>query len=153
MNKSMIIDALNQKKNGAFFSVRLVSDVKLTAAAKKSGITAYKVTDMTARKGIDYKAQKSVQAKVDAGKVLTHELPWGNWIEGLEGVMLEHKGATYVRLYSAPNKATCRYYLNGKKVTLEELKDSGYVLNSYFNKSGEKPDAMTVRIENVQKIW
>ena len=153
MNKSMIIDALNEKKNGAFFSVRLVSDVKLTAAAKKSGVTAYKVTDMTARKGIDYKAQKSVQAKVDAGKVLMHDLPWGNWVEGQEGLLIEHKGATYVRLYSAPNKATCRYYLNGKKVTLEELKNSGYVLGSYFNKSGEKPDAMTVRIENVQKIW
>lgn len=153
MNTTAIIEALNKKQNGSFFKVRLVSPVSLNAAAKRSGVVAYKITEMTVRKGIDYKAQKSVQAKVDAGKILVHDLPWGTWMKGQEGLIIDHKGSQYVRLYSSPNKSTVKYFLNGVEVTRDELKDSGHVLSSYFNKPEEKPDAMTVKAENIQKIW
>ena len=59
--------------------IRLVSDVKLNAEAKRNGVVAYKISDMTVRKGIDYKNQKCVKEKVAAGKTLTHELPFGEW--------------------------------------------------------------------------
>ena len=68
MNTSMIIDTLSRKQNGSFFKIRLVSDVKLNAEAKRNGMVAYKISDMTVRKGIDYKNQKCVKEKVEAGK-------------------------------------------------------------------------------------
>ena len=140
MNTSMIIDTLSRKQNGSFFKIRLVSDVKLNAEAKRNGVVAYKVSDMTVRKGIDYKNQKCVKEKVEAGKVLTHELPFGEWAKGYEGLVIEHKGNKYI--------------LNGKEVSLDDLKKSGLVLNSYFSDSRkEKPDCMTVKAENIQEIW
>lgn len=154
MNTSMIIDTLSRKQNGSFFKIRLVSDVKLNAEAKRNGVVAYKISDMTVRKGIDYKNQKCVKEKVEAGKVLTHELPFGEWAKGYEGLVIEHKGNKYIRLYSTPNKASVKYVLNGREVSFDDLKKSGLVLNSYFSDSRkEKPDCMTVKAENIQEIW
>ena len=41
MNTSMIIDTLSRKQNGSFFKIRLVSDVKLNAEAKRNGVVAF----------------------------------------------------------------------------------------------------------------
>ena len=98
MNTNAIIMKLNNKNNGQFFKISWMSDVPITASAKARGQVVYKYTTGTVRKGINYANQKSVQMKVqNEGKVLTHELPWGHWMEGHEGLLIEHKGKTYVR--------------------------------------------------------
>ena len=155
MTTSMIINKLATKQNGAFFKIRWASELPLTAAAKKLGITAYKLTEAICRKGIDYKNQKSVQAKVDEGKILTHELPWGSWHPEHKGLVIQHKGKDYIRLYLGPNKTKTTYILNGAICTYDDLKNSGYVLNSWFNKTeaGEKPDALTLKSESIQMIF
>ena len=164
MNTQMIIDRLNQKQNGAFFNVRTVSDIPMLAAAKRMGHTCYKETVMTVRKGISYKNMKAVkdkialkvangeitQAEIDA---LDHKLPWGAWKAGSEGLIIEHKGQNYVRLYSSPNKAKVRYFLDGVEVTYDALKNSGVVQPSYFNKSGEPMTAITLKAENIMVIY
>lgn len=152
MNTSMIISTLNKKRNGSWFNASWVSDLPLNAAAKKAGVIGYKITNAQCRKGIQYKSQKNVKAKIDHGYELKSELPWGNWKSGHEGLIIEHKNNNYVRLYLGPNKSKVEYYLNGSKVTYEDLKNSGYLQASFFNKSDEKPDAITVKCENIQEI-
>lgn len=155
MNTSMIITTLGKKNNGSWFNIQWVSDLPVNAASKKSGVVAYKITTAQCRKGIRYSSQKSVQAKVENGKVLDHELPWGKWVEGHEGLLIEHKENIYVRLYLGPNTPHTSYFLNGKEVTIDELKESGCILNSFFKptSSAEKPDALTVKAQNIQQIW
>lgn len=143
--KNLLIK-LNEKHNGAFFSVSVVSKVPTVAKSTKR---VEKVTTMTVRKGIDYKAQKSVQEKVAEGKELTHKLPWGKWIEGFEGLLIEHNGAEYVRLYCSPNKSHTTFFCDGRVVDKEEIEAD--VRPSYWKHDG-KPDAMTVRTENVRVL-
>lgn len=155
MTTTMIINKLANKQNGAFFKIRWVSELPVNAAGKKLGVTAYKLTDATCRKGINYDKQKSVQAKVDEGKILTHELPWGQWHPDYAGLIIQHKGNDYVRVYLGPNKAKATYILNGAVCSYDNLKNSGYIQPSYFKKaeSGEKPDALTLKAENIQMIF
>ena len=155
MTTDMIIKKLATKQNGAFFKIRWATEIPLTAAAKRMGITAYKLTEATCRKGISYQNQKSVQAKVEEGKILTHELPWGQWHPEYAGLVIQHKGKDYIRLYMGPNKSKATYILNGAICTYDDLKNSGYVLKSWFTKaeSGEKPDALTLKSESIQMIF
>ena len=152
MNTNAIIMKLAEKNNGQFFKATWMSDVPITASAKAHGRVVYKFTSGTVRKGIDYASQKSVQMKVEKGKVLTHELPWGKWVTGHEGLLIEHKGKTYVRLYNTPNKFKSQFYLDGKPIDKEELMKMNIVLPSYWNK-GEYADALTINTANIQEIW
>ena len=92
---------------------------------------------------------------MDKGKILTHELPWGQWHPEYAGLVIQHKGKDYIRLYLGPNKSKTTYILNGAICSYDDLKNSGYVLNSWFNKaeSGEKPDALTLKSESIQMIF
>lgn len=151
MNTNALIAKLSNIHNGTFFKVTWMTDVPCTAAAKRAGNVVYKFTSCVVRKGIRYVNQKSVQMKVEHGKELTHELPWGNWMEGHEGLLIEHKGKTYVRLYPAMNVAKVQYYLGGRPIDKNELMNMGIVQKSYWNKTG-KPDALTVNTANIQDI-
>jgi len=153
MELSELLQKLDAKQNGAFINVVYTGELPLTAAAKKAGMTARKVTEMTIRKGIDYDKQQSVQNKIANGKVLTHELPWGNWKAGHEGLIIEHKGQDYVRLYAGPNKAKTKYFINGTEQAYADLEKLNCLVNSFFKpKMEEKPDAMTIKISNILEI-
>lgn len=153
MNTNLLINTLGAKNNGAFFKIFYITDVSISAQAKRDGNVVIKCTTATVRKEINYDKMKSVQAKVAQGKVLTHKLPFGNWAEGHEGLLIEHKGKTYVRLYNSPNKPKSDYFLNGRPIEKEKLKNMGIVLNSYWNKSSSVPDCITVNVANIQEIY
>lgn len=152
MNTNMIINKLSTKRNGQFFNISYVSDLPMTAKAKREGIVALKITKATVRKGISYKNMKSVQERLGDRINEPLELPWGNWIPEHRGLLIEHKGKTYLRLYNSPNKNKSVYLVNGKEVSLDELKSMGIVQNSYWNKTG-KPDCLTVNTANIEEIF
>ena len=152
MNTNMIINKLSTKRNGQFFNISYVSDLPMTAKAKREGIVALKITKATVRKGISYKNMKSVQEKLGDRINEPLELPWGSWVPEHRGLLIEHKGKTYLRLYNSPNKNKSVYLVNGKEVSLDELKSMGIVQNSYWNKIG-KPDCLTVNTANIEEIF
>ena len=157
MNTNMMMEILKQKNKGQWFKCFWTSDVPVKASAKRNGIVVNKMSEATVRFGINYTSQKKVQAKVEAGYELSHELPWGSWRPGLEGILIDHTNKageqnTYIRLYGSPNKSKVQYFLNGKPIEIEQLKSLGYVQESYWNKSGEKPDCFTVNIRNITGI-
>ena len=152
MNTNMIINKLSTKRNGQFFNISYVSDLPMTAKAKREGIVALKITKATVRKGISYKNMKSVQERLGDRINEPLELPWGSWIPEHRGLLIEHKGKIYLRLYNSPNKNKSVYLVNGKEVSLDELKSMGIVQNSYWNKTG-KPDCLTVNTANIEEIF
>ena len=152
MNTSMIINKLSTKRNGQFFNISYVSDLPMTAKAKREGIVALKITKATVRKGISYKNMKSVQERLGDRINEPLDLPWGSWVPEHRGLLIEHKGKTYLRLYNSPNKNKSVYLVNGKEVSLDELKSMGIVQNSYWNKTG-KPDCLTVNTANIEEIF
>ena len=154
MNTNMIIAKLNSKQKGSWFRVSWISDVPITAQAKRNGHTVLKFTKGTMRFGISYSNLKNVRDKVENGtKELKHELSWGQWKPGYSGILIEHKGQDYVRLYTSPNKFHSDYFLDGKPIDVEELKKLGIVQNSVWNKSDNPPDCLTIKCGNIQEIW
>ena len=152
MNTNMIINKLSTKRNGQFFNISYVSDLPMTAKAKREGVVALKITKATVRKGISYKNMKSVQERLGDRINEPLDLPWGIWVPEHKGLLIEHKGKIYLRLYSSPNKNKSVYLVNGKEVSLDELKSMGIVQNSYWNKTG-KPDCLTVNTANIEEIF
>lgn len=126
-----IITKLNTIKNGTFFRITTTKDIPFNRYGKNN--TGYVLTTRTVRKGIRYSSQKAVQEKIEnEGYELTHKLPFGaEWKKGYEGIAYEKNGTDYIRLYICGN-TTKQYFLNGQEVTLQELKDSGIVQNSFF---------------------
>ena len=142
-NKTIEIkNKLDTKHNGTFFKVTIRS--KLPMRGHNTELVE-KVVTMTVRKGIKYGNQKSVKER----GIIPGSLPWGKWIEGFEGLFIEHNGNEYVRLYCSPNKAIARYLLNGKEVDKTEIEDM--VRPSYW-KHSDKPDAMTIRVDNLEVL-
>ena len=152
MNTNMIINKLSTKRNGQFFNISYVSDLPMTAKAKREGVVALKITKATVRKGISYKNMKSVQERLGDRINEPLDLPWGIWVPEHKGLLIEHKGKIYLRLYSSHNKHKSVYLVNGKEVSLDELKSMGIVQNSYWNKTG-KPDCLTVNTANIEEIF
>ena len=142
-NKTLEIkNKLDKKHNGTFFKVTIRS--KLPTVAKSPDLIE-KVVVMTVRKGIKYGNQKSVKEK----GIIPGSLPWGRWIDGFEGLFIEHNGNEYVRLYCSPNKSKTTYYCNGREVDRSEIEWE--VRPSYW-KHSDKPDAMTIRTENLEVL-
>lgn len=157
MNANMMMEILKQKNKGQWFKCFWTSDVPVKASAKRNGVVVNKMSEATVRFGINYASQKKVQAKVEAGYELSHELPWGSWRPGFEGIIIDHTNKageqnSYLRLYPSPNKTKVKFFLNGKPIGKEELKALGYVQESYWNKKAEDVDCFTVNIRNISDI-
>ena len=143
---------LKTKSDGVDFLVEYVGELPLNASAKKAGITAYKTTQMKAKKGLKYSELKSVKDRVNEGFELSHTLPWGFWKEGYEGLLIEHKGNDYVRLYPTDGTLKTTYFINNKEMTYDELKECGYLVNSFFNKKESPLEVLTIKVGNITKV-
>lgn len=152
MNKNMLIAKLQNKNKGQWMICRWTSDLPIKAIYKKQGVVVNKTTTTTVRVGISYQNMKSVQAKAENGYELKHELNWGVWSTDHPGLLIEHKGNIYLRMYNSPNKPKSVYFLNGKEISKEDLISKGIVQDSYWKKTNESVDCFTVNITNIEEI-
>lgn len=154
MNTNMIIARLSTKNKGQFFKASYITDVPVTAQAKRDGVVVLKYTIGTFRWGINYKNMAKVKA-ADAlidGPV-EHKLPFGEWDPQHKGLIINHRGKEYVRLYGSPNKSRVQYYLNGKPIAKEVLMGMEVVLPSYWNKKSDNKGVYTLKAGNIQEIY
>lgn len=87
-------------------------------------------------------------------------LPWGEWVEGYEGIVISHKGKTYLRMTILPNTtAKPTYMVDGRVATDEELAVIKTFLQepSYSNKQAacglvEQSAQVSVRAYAVENI-
>ena len=134
MTNQEILNKLGSAKKGKYISLSKVKDLG-------KGIT--KVSDLVIRLGVDYSKMKVTEGKEVGG------LPWGNWVEGLEGLVIEHKGNYYLRVassYSNNNKSY--YYLDGQEVSKEEVIA---LLGEKKVQSGN-PDVYNIKFENILSL-
>ena len=141
MKKELVIQAMANNKKGTFTSFEIETPQK-TLSAHKSDIVK-KYTKMVARFGISYGNMASHKEKV------VGPLPWGQWVNGYEGYLIEHKENTYLRFYTSNVKSiTNQWTLNGVETTKQWLQDNGYI--SKTNK--EPSDTFVVNINNIISI-
>jgi len=122
------------------------------ALKTRKGVSAAieKQVTMSMRAGVDYDNLSSVKEKRENGELPAENagLPWGQWVAF--PYLISHKDKHYLRLYPNGNgKIETEYFLNGEKTTLEQVKP--FLLASELP-SGEKPECITVTLENITEL-
>lgn len=110
MTNQEIMAKVIEAKKGRYVSLTKMKDL---------GSGVVKETDMVIRLGVSY-ANMSINADKQTGS-----LPWGKWVEGLENLVIEHKGNYYLRVSSTtpenPDSGAdviaTRYLLNGEEIS------------------------------------
>jgi hypothetical protein len=165
MTLEKLLKELNSKRNGAWFKIEWTTDLngKLCAAAKREGHVVTKNVSTTVRKGIRYANMASVKERlISEGKfsidpvtnevcVFPDKLAWGEWV-GDSNILIKHKEQYYVRLYTSPNKPIIQYFLDGVKITADELRNKGLLQPAYWTRENVE-ECMTLKVESVNKIY
>lgn len=114
MTNQQILQKLANVKKGRYISLTKKKDL---------GQGIIKESDMRIRLGITF-ANMKVNENKEVGS-----LPWGQWVEGLENLVVEHKGNYYLRitttnpndLESANDVIATRYIKDGELISKEEV--------------------------------
>lgn len=149
------IAILDKKRPGAWFKIKIAKEHLESAKARKDGHEVMKITEATVRYGIGYNSQKAVMAKTQntTPSAKAGRLAWGSYKPGYEGKVIEYNGKDYIRFYPSPNKAKVTFLIDGQPATYEEVKNSGYVNDSYFNRKSGESDCFTICVDNILKIY
>lgn len=141
MTNQEILQKLGEVKKGRYINFTKIKDLG-------SGIV--KESDMVIRLGINY-----TNMKINENKK-TGQLPWGRWVEGLENLVVEHKGNYYLRITSTDpshpesgaDVIATRYLRNGQEISKEEVI---YMIGGDKTSSKASP-VYNVKFENILKI-
>lgn len=141
MKNEQILTQLATIKKGTYISLTKTKDLG-------NGIT--KESDMLIRLGCNY-ANLKINKNKETGK-----LPWGHWVEGLENLVVEHKGNYYLRITSrtpenpesGADVIATRYLLNGREIS----KDEATKLVEPKNFESKASSVYNIKFENIKKL-
>lgn len=152
MNINQVKQAIEARKKGTFIKVIWSRQCKLKKAYSNEKITKH--CSVTARIGVTYDNIGNVQIKRENGELPAENqgLPWGTWVDGYFPYLIEHKGKYYVRISLANDNPVYTRYTDteGNGISFAEIENK--VLASEKPKKGEKPDVLTISIENIEHI-
>lgn len=140
MTNAEILTTLGNVKKGCYVKLTKVKDLG-------NGVT--KESDMRIRLGVAY-----ANMSINEGRQ-TAPLAWGHWVEGLENIVLEHKGNYYLRVSStnpehledSKDVIATRYLLNNEEISYEEA--SALI----GNKKSSKPSPVyNIKFENIKSL-
>ena len=156
MNNTYFNLKVNSIPAGQFFKMAYVSDVTLSALGRKAGVSVLKRVIGTYRIGVNYKHTKKAIAKAAEKNIpidTASKLPWGQWKDDSNRIICHtnKKGEynEYLRVYDTPNKPRVQHYLNGKAISVESLRKTGFVPESYFTSKNET-GCMTIKADNIE---
>ena len=153
LKDKLMLRKLNEKRNGAYFRLQYVKTVD-EVSKKYPGNTVTKITTISVRKGVDYSKLKSVVAKrTDNNSSAPARKPWYHHIDK---TLIKHntKDEYYIQVF--PNvfgRPNTQYFLNGKPITLEQLRAKGIMNNSFWNKKDTKPECLTIKVSNIVNVF
>lgn len=139
MTNQEILNKLASVKNGKYISLTKVKDL---------GQGIVKESDMLIRLGVNY-----ANMKVNENRQ-TGSLPWGKWVEGLENLVVEHKGHYYLRVTSINPEnlekgseiLATRYFKDGAEVSKEVVK------SLVKEKSSTPSTVYNIKFENIIRL-
>ena len=134
MTTQQILDQMGNVKKGKYVSLKKKKDL---------GEGIEKISDIVIRLGVDYANMKVAEGKEVGG------LPWGKWVEGLEGLVIEHKGNYYLRVASSySNNGKSIYLLNGNEISKEEV----IAILGEKKVLSANPDVYNIKFENILEL-
>ena len=160
MHKRAIIEALEGKKKGGFYTVETQRPAKM-----RKGVTLNIEKHSTVQGMLaDYANRAAVKLAVQDGTRDEPELP--TWVEKVEKLganeavkfWIGKEGQVYLPVTLTGNQPQSEWLLDGKKVDVEEIRE--YLLASEFPKRTDKDELadkgqvpfMAVKIENIVSV-
>jgi hypothetical protein len=135
MTNEEIFNKLSDVKKGKYISLKKSKDL---------GCGVKKISDIVIRLGVVFKNMKVNEGRTDFGP-----LPWGHWVEGYEGLVIEHKGNYYLRVASSySNNTKVTYMLSDKEIDRKQVVD---IVGEKKLISG-KPDVYNVKFQNILQL-
>ena len=139
MTNQEILTKLAEAKKGRYINL---------TKAKDLGQGIVKESDMVIRLGVSY---ANMQINQDRQ---TGSLPWGHWVEGLENLVIEHKGNYYLRITSTDpanpesgaDVVATRYLKDGAEITKHD------VLTLVGEEKGGASPVYNVKFDNILKL-
>lgn len=139
MTNQEILAKLAEAKKGRYINLTKVKDL---------GQGIVKESDMVIRLGVAYSNMK-INENRQTGK-----LPWGHWVEGLENLVIEHKGKFYLRISSTDpanpesgaDVVATRYLKDGAEITKHD------VVTLVGEQKGSASPVYNVKFENILKL-
>lgn len=155
MTEAAFRGIMENVKPGVFIRINYKSDASLAAKAKKEGHTVTKVVGKTVRFGVNYFEIEAVKEKEAARTEPKKEMK--QLYESLiPNTLYRHieKGNLYIQFATVHGggHTQTEWFIDGQPATLEQVKECGYVIPSYWNKSGEAPEVQKIKLENVISI-
>lgn len=156
MTRTEILNSIRDIKKGTFTRIIYTSEPTLSAAGKKAGVSIIKHTEKTVRLGVAYQNMQAVKEAEAARTEPKREIAsWCHW--EVEDILAKHntKDAYYLAfsyVNGTGHNTKSQYYLNGKVISVEELKESGFIVPSYFKEGKEAPVTQRVNIDNIIQI-
>lgn len=142
-------------KPGVFTRIKYKSDASLAAKAKKEGHTVTKIVSKTVRFGVNYFEIEAVKER-EAARTEPKKEYKPIYESLIPHTLYRHmdKGNLYVQFAIIPegSHTVTEWLIDGKPATIDEVKDSGYVINSYWNHGDTTPpEVQKIKLENV--LW
>lgn len=156
-----VVKMLDKIPNGQNATVVYESDCTkhLKAAHSHSGFIVTKISTIPIQKGIDYSNKRSVKEKrahqlEQTGSIVTREAFYNK----LDNNVAKHKSQEkYYALFGMnTNKkasADVVYKLNGEDISKDDLKNMGILRESFWNKSEDRPEIMTLDLNNIIAVF
>lgn len=148
-DQNNILETFRNMRPGAVYRVAWRRGMKTRKTA--GDVACEKAVSALVRAGVDYDAQKAVQAKRETGELPAENqgLPWGEWADDVKGTIL-HKGKRYLRLY--PHRGAiplATFFLDGKEVSPDDVKP--LCLASEFQDRADA-DCFTLGLDNLESL-
>ena len=156
-----VIKMLDKIPNGQNATVVYRSDCTkhLKSAHSHSGFVVTKISTIPIQKGIDYNNKKSVKEKraqqiEQTGSIITREAFYNK----LDNNVAKHKTQEkYYALFGMNTNekanADVVYELNGTPIKKDELKNMGILRDSFWNRTEERPEIMTLDLNNIVAVF
>lgn len=148
-------EVIENVKPGVFTRIKYKSDASVGAKAKKEGHTVTKIVSKTVRFGVNYFEIESVKER-EAARTEPKKEYKPIYESLIPHTLYRHmdKGNLYVQFAIIPEggHTVTEWLIDGNPATLDEVKNSGYVINSYWNPgSGAPSEVQKIKLENV--LW
>lgn len=142
MENKEILTKLSSIKNGRYISVTKSKDLG-------NGVT--KISKMVLRKGVRAGSTKLYDENHKPGS-----LPWGHWVDGLENLVIEHKGNYYLRVTSktpenpesGADVISTRFVLNDMEIS----KDEAVLMVGEKKVEGKASPFYNIKFENILEL-
>lgn len=156
MKKEIIINTVTSRKKGVFTSIEYFAEAPVRASMKTL-FSVKKIVEKTVRFGVKYSNIATVKATESEGN--EKKLRKNPYITLFPNTVYENSenGQLYIQFAKVNKTKSKKTYLlisaegNVEKVTEQDLKNRGILIDSYWSKK-ESPEVQKIKIENIIAI-